>query len=135
MDLSWNDITDWASAEASSLAKDLSLALLAAILTEHARRRFAARKRGTTGSDDDASASSRAWNGLGRSRGDAAANAHAQSVQSFTRLTSDPPKLTREQEADLIDSGLPERLVRAATLDYASLTSGCMADRIRSGYA
>ncbi len=44
-----------------------------------------------------------------------------------------PPKLTAEQEADLIERGLPERLVRNGNLDYASLTSGSMSDRMRNG--
>jgi hypothetical protein len=118
MGLSWNVITDRALAEALSLARDLLLALLAAVWAEDAKRWLAARKSGTTG------------NG-----GHAATNAHRQRVQSFTRLASDPPKLMPEQEGDLIDRGLPERLVRAGSLDYASLTSGCMADRIRNGYA
>jgi hypothetical protein len=43
------------------------------------------------------------------------------------------PKLTAGQEADLIERGMPEKLVRNGSLDYASLTSGSMADRIRSG--
>lgn len=51
---------------------------------------------------------------------------------------SDPVRhvpLTLDQEADLIKRGLPELLVRSGGLDYASLTSGSMADRIRNGYA
>jgi hypothetical protein len=42
-------------------------------------------------------------------------------------------KLTAEEEADLVERGLPERLVRNGNLDYASLTSGSMSDRIRNG--
>lgn len=44
-----------------------------------------------------------------------------------------PPKLTTEQEADLVEHGMPERQVRNGNLDYASLTSGSMSDRVRSG--
>lgn len=47
----------------------------------------------------------------------------------------DPLQLTPAQRADLIDHDLPERVVRWGKLDYASLTSGCMADRLRNGYA
>jgi hypothetical protein len=44
-----------------------------------------------------------------------------------------PPKLTAEQKADLIEHGMPERLVRNGNLDHASLISGSMSDRIRNG--
>lgn len=43
--------------------------------------------------------------------------------------------ITPAQEADLIERGLPEIMVRSRMLDYPSLTSGCMADRLRNGYA
>jgi hypothetical protein len=55
-------------------------------------------------------------------------------VSAPVRIFHDtPPKLTTEQETDLIERGLPERLVRNGNLDYASLTSGSMSDRIRNG--
>src|ERR1700682_4014529 len=133
MDLSWNGITDWAAAGASSLAKELPRAFLAAI-SLGAAKRYAAWKRGKTRSDSDASVRSHARNGR-HSPGHAATSAHAQHVRWFRYHTSDPPKLTPEQEVDLIDRGLPERLVRVGRLDYASLTSACMADRIRNGDA
>jgi hypothetical protein len=44
-----------------------------------------------------------------------------------------PPKLTTGEEADLIERGLPERLVRNGNLDYASLTSGSMSARMCNG--
>lgn len=43
--------------------------------------------------------------------------------------------ITLEQEADLLERGLPERLLRSGKLDYASLTSGCFSDRVRNGCA
>jgi hypothetical protein len=43
--------------------------------------------------------------------------------------------MTPEEAAGLIGRGLPEIMVRSGTLDYASLTSGSMADRMRNGYA
>lgn len=55
-------------------------------------------------------------------------------VSAPVRIFHDtPPKLTTEQETDLIERGLPERLVRNGNLDYASLTSGSMSNRIRNG--
>jgi hypothetical protein len=104
----WNAITDRALAEALSLPRELVVALLAAILLERLKGRFPA----TTSKMTD----SAVWRGHGSP-------------------ASDPRKLTPAQEADLIDRGLPQRLVRSGKLDYASLTSGCMADRIRNGYA
>jgi hypothetical protein len=135
VNLSWNDMTDWASAEGLSLAEDFPAALLAAILLKYAGRRFAVWKRRTTRSKDGASVVARVEDGHARWPGHAAANAYAQSVQPFTRLTSDAPKPTSGREADLVERGLPESLVRVGELDYPSLTSGCLADRIRNGYA
>jgi hypothetical protein len=57
-----------------------------------------------------------------------------QHVSAPIRIFRDtPPKLTAWQEADLIGRGMPERLVRNGNLDYASLVSGSMADRLRNG--
>jgi len=58
-----------------------------------------------------------------------------QGLRVATHLTSHAADMTPDQEADLIERGLPEILVRSGALDYASLTSGCMADRIKNGYA
>jgi hypothetical protein len=48
-----------------------------------------------------------------------------------------PPPLTPERAHDLVARGLPEPAVSNGNgkLDYASLTSGSMADRLRNGYA
>ena len=58
---------------------------------------------------------------------------HARRLRAPTRLAPAAPRTTPEEEADLIARGLPERLVRSGTLDYASLTSGSFADRLRNG--
>lgn len=57
-------------------------------------------------------------------------NRHSYAHRS---LRDTPPKLTTEQAADLVERGMPERQVRNGNLDYASLTSGSMSDRVRSG--
>lgn len=51
------------------------------------------------------------------------------------RCTQHQSTVTPAQEADLIARGLPEIIVRSGKCDYASLTNGCMADRLRNGYA
>ena len=65
----------------------------------------------------------------------APASAQPQRVRATTRIASRKLNMTPEQAADLIERGLPKITVRSGTLNYASLTSGCMADRIRNGYA
>ena len=59
----------------------------------------------------------------------------SQHLHATPRLVPRTLTMTPRQEADLIRRGVPEILVRSGTLDYASLTSGCMADRIANGCA
>jgi hypothetical protein len=59
----------------------------------------------------------------------------AEAARRPTPLRPYALRLTPAQEANLIARGLPELLVRSGTLDYASLTSGSMVDRLRNGYA
>jgi hypothetical protein len=103
-----------------SLGEDLLAAVLAHILLSYVKRRFSDRGSGTTGSDDSPLASSRPPD---------------VPVRARTRVASGKLNMTPEQAADLIERGLPEIMVRSPTLNYVSLTSGCMADRIRNGYA
>jgi len=65
---------------------------------------------------------------------DASAVVQRRLISSPMRIVHNmAPKLTAGEEADLVERGLPERLVRSGNLDYASLTSGSMSDRIRNG--
>jgi hypothetical protein len=131
----WNGMIEWMPT-VTSLGKDLFTAVLAAILVSYIQRRLSDRRGGTTGSDDGPLASSPSPDVRARCRpARAPASAQPPRVPATRRLASHALNMTPEQEAGLIERGLTEIVVRSGTLDYASLTSGCMADRIRSGYA
>jgi hypothetical protein len=62
--------------------------------------------------------------------------AQQRGAQRLVRVAQAGLDMTHaEQEADLIERGLPAALVRSGKLDYASLRSGSFAERIRNGYA
>jgi len=131
----WNGMTEWIPA-LTSLGKDLVTAVLAATLVSYIQRRFSDTRSGTTGSDNGPLARSRSPGVRARRRpAHAPASAQPQRVRATTSLASYALNMAPEQQADLVERGLPDLVVRSGTVDYASLTSGCMADRVRNGYA
>lgn len=74
-------------------------------------------------------------NGSGGNHECAPASGRPQRLHTPTRLVSRGLNKPADQEADLIERGLPEILARSGAANYASLTSACMADRLKNGYA
>lgn len=120
----------------TSLGEAFFMAVLAHILVPHIQRWLTGRRSGSAASEGRALASRRSPDVPVRRRlAHATASARSQRVRATTRLASHMPTMTPDHEVDLIERGLPEIMVRSGRLDYASLTSGCMADRLRNGYA
>ena len=109
MHLLWNSTTVWGPA-VTSLGEAFIMAVLAAIVVPFIQRRLSNRRSGRPNH--------------------APATAQPQRVRATTRLASHALNMTPDQEAGLIERGLPEIVVRSGTLDYASLTSGCMAGAV-----